>query len=204
MQDEQGVAGSDMDIYGVDRSEVGSGASNDSNWADATVDSTTSSTQTFALAQIDTLIQSALQNGANYNDLIILTGHDTYTELKQLMSATQNATWQYNLKGAGAGSSNGVTGMSGLNFDSRVGYYDGIPIFVSQHVQATVRGTLKNLYLLDMAHLKMKIAAPTTYLDNQDLGVLRKLAKDFAFLTAGELVATKFKSHGKLRDLAPA
>ena len=202
MQDEQGVAGSDMDIYGVDRSEVGSGASNDSNWADATVDSTTSSTQSFGLGMIDSLVQAALERGANYNDLIILTGHDTYTELKQLMSATQHATWSYDLKGGGAGSMNGVTGKAGINFDSRVGYYDGIPIFVSQHVPATVRGTIKNLYLLDMAHIKMKIAAPTTYVDNQDLGVLRKLAKDFAFITAGELIATKFRTHGKLRDLA--
>mgnify|MGYP003645734684 CR=1 FL=1 len=198
---ENGVAVGDPDIYGVDRSESGSGASNDSNWADATVDETSSSTQTFALGMIDGLVQSALQNGANYNDLIILTGHDTYTEMKQLMSNT-NAAWQYNLTGSGAGSQGGVSGKAGINFDSRVGYYDGIPIFVSQHVLATERGTIKNLYLLDMAHLKLKIAAPTTYVDNQDLGVLRKLAKDFAFITSGELIATKFKSHGKLRDLA--
>jgi len=103
------------------------------------------------------------------------------------MQASTGAAWNYNLAGAGAGSENGVTGEAGLNFDSRVGAYDGIPIFLSQHVASESDATAR-IYLLDMDNLAFRVAAPTTYVDNTNLAVRQALSREYAFITAGELI----------------
>ena len=150
-----------------------------------------------ALADIDAGLAALLENGANYNDLVILTGYDTYQNLKQLMQATTGAS-HYNLPTTGAANVNGVTGEAGLNFDSRVGAYDGIPIFLSQHVP---KDGGSRMYLLDMSNLAMRIAAPTTYVDNTNLAVRQVLSREYAFITAGELVCYRRDTSGSIRDL---
>tara|TARA_R100001591_G_scaffold116354_1_gene133221 strand:- start:673 stop:1125 length:453 start_codon:yes stop_codon:yes gene_type:complete len=147
---------------------------------------------------LDTLIQGALENGVNYDDLILVTGHDTYQNLKQLMQTTSNATFRYDLAQGGGGNLNGVAGEKGLNFDSRVGSYDGIPIFISQHV---VKDTTSRIHLLDTAQLAMRMAAPTTYVDNTNLAIRQQLSREYAFITAGELIVYKFNTSGSIRDL---
>jgi len=157
---------------------------------------------TLTLAMVDAAIQSALEAGVNYNSLILLTGYDTYQDLKTLMSTNGNAAWNYNLAQGGAGNMNGVAGESGLAFDSRVGSYDGIPIFLSQHVASAVAGdATARIHLLDMDNLAFRVAAPTTYLDNTNIAVTQTLSKDFAFLTAGNLICYKFTTQGSIRDL---
>jgi hypothetical protein len=116
------------------------------------------------------------------------------------MRATSNATWNYDLKGGAAGSMNGVTGEAGLNFDSRVGAYDGIPIFLSQHV-ASESDSTGRIHLLDMDNLAFRVAAPTTYVDNTNLAVRQALSREYAFLTAGELICYRFNTQGSIRDL---
>ena len=180
----------DIDIYDIDRS----GAS----WADATVSHNSGSDRALTLAMLDTVIQGALENGVNYSDLILLTGYDTYQDLKALMLSTTNNTFRADLSAAGAANANGVVGEAGLNFDSRVGAYDGIPIFLSQHV---VKDTTSRIHLLDMGNLAVRVAAPTTYVDNTNLAVLQKLSKEFAFVTAGELICYRFNTSGSVRDL---
>ena len=182
---------SDADIYNIDRSAT-------TSWSGPTVSHASGSDRALTLAMMDTLVQGALENGVNYDDLIFLTGHDTLQDIKQLLQATSNSTWRFDLGPMGQGSKNGVSAERGMNLDARVGYYDSIPIFVSQHVP---QDTISRVYLLDMAHLKMRMAAPTTYVSNEDLGVLQKLAKEHAFITAGELIATKFNTQGSIRDL---
>ena len=180
----------DDDIYNIDR-DTGS-------WHHATVSYDNSGDRAIALEYLDTLIQGALENGANYESLIFLTGHDTLQNIKQLLNATSNSAWRFDLGPMGQGNLNGVAGETGMNLDSRVGYYDSIPIFVSQHVP---QDGSSRVYLLDMDNLYMKMAAPTTYVANEDLGILQKLAKEYAFITAGELIATKFNTQGQIRDL---
>ena len=141
-----------------------------------------------------------MENGANYSNLILLTGYDTYQDLKALMRASSNATWNYDLKAGGAGGMNGVTGEAGLNFDSRVGAYDGIPIFLSQHV-ASESDSTGRILLLDMDNLAFRVAAPTTYLDHTNMAVRQALAREYAFLTAGELICYRFNTQGSIRDL---
>jgi hypothetical protein len=172
---------------------------NTESWFDAgythfTADGTNDA---LALADIDAGLAALLENGANYNDLVILTGYDTYQNLKQLMQATTGAS-HYNLPTTGAANVNGVTGEAGLNFDSRVGAYDGIPIFLSQHVP---KDGGSRMYLLDMSNLAMRIAAPTTYVDNTNLAVRQVLSREYAFITAGELVCYRRDTSGSIRDL---
>ena len=181
----------DCDMYGLD---ISSNAFFDAGHTHFTDDG---SNNALALDDLDTMIAALLENGANYNDLVMLTGYDTYQNLKALMQGT-NGAFKFDLAGAGAANQNGVTGEAGFNFDSRVGAYDGIPIFLSQHVP---KDGASRLYMLDMASLAMRVAAPTTYVDNTNLAVRQVLSREYAFITAGELVAYKRSTSGSIRDL---
>ena len=181
----------DCDMYGLD---ISSNAFFDAGHTHFTDDG---SNNALALDDLDTMIAALLENGANYNSLVILTGYDTYQNLKALMQGT-NGAFKFDLAGAAAANQNGVTGEAGFNFDSRVGAYDGIPIFLSQHVP---KDGASRLYMLDMDHMALRIAAPTTYVDNTNLAVRQVLSREYAFITAGELVAYKRSTSGSIRDL---
>ena len=181
----------DADIYDLHKSGL-------TTWADAYTGHNSDTPAALTLTMLDNAIQSALENGVNYSNLILITGYDTYQDLKALMRATSSATWNYDLKQGGAGSLNGVAGESGLAFDSRVGSYDGIPIFLSQHVE---KDTTSRIHLLDMGNLAMRIAAPTTYVDSTNVAVTQKMSHEFALITAGELICYKFKTQGSIRNL---
>ena len=211
------VAVTDVDIYTtIDRSETGAGESNEDGWANAYVDHGTISTnetcRDLTLSMLDKMIQSAIENGAQYSDLILLTGYQQLTELKQLITAgTSNATWRMTMESQAPKGTNGVQSQPGMNLDGRVGYYDSIPIYASQHLTANkmdnqaVSGGTKTamgpIFLLDMSNLYMKIAAPTTFLAQEDLANVQALKRNYAFMTAGEIICTKFKSQGILRGL---
>ena len=180
-----------VDMYGID---VTSNTWFDAGHTHFTDDGTNNA---LALDDLDTMIAALLENGANYNSLVILTGYDTYQNLKALMQGT-NGAFKFDLAGAAAANQNGVTGEAGFNFDSRVGAYDGIPIFLSQHVP---KDGASRLYMLDMDNLALRIAAPTTYVDNTNLAVRQVLSREYAFITAGELVAYKRNTSGSIRDL---
>ena len=181
----------DCDMYGID---ISSNSFFDAGHTHFTDDG---SNNALALDDLDTMIAALLENGANYNSLAILTGFDTYQNLKALMQGT-NGAFKFSLDGAAAANMNGVTGEAGLNFDSRVGAYDGIPIFLSQHVP---KDGASRLYMLDMDNLALRVAAPTTYVDNTNLAVRQVLSREYAFITAGELVAYRRNTSGSIRDL---
>ena len=183
----------DCDMYGLD---ISSNAFFDAGHTHFTDDG---SNNALALDDLDTMIAALLENGATYNSLVILTGYDTYQNLKALMHGT-NGAFKFDLAGAAAANQNGVTGEAGFNFDSRVGAYDGIPIFLSQHIPKDASGASR-LYMLDMDHLALRIAAPTTYVDNTNLAVRQVLSREYAFITAGELVAYRRDTSGSIRDL---
>ena len=180
-----------VDMYGIDVTS--------NTWFDAghTHFTDDGSNDALALDDLDTMIAALLENGANYNSLVILTGYDTYQNLKALMQGT-NGAFKFDLAGAAAANQNGVTGEAGFNFDSRVGAYDGIPIFLSQHIP---KDGASRLYMLDMDHIALRIAAPTTYVDNTNLAVRQVLSREYAFITAGELVAYRRDTSGSIRDL---
>ena len=184
------------DMYLVDR-----GAAGYTEWmqpAACIQGSTEGTAEALTIDKLDTLIRSSLENGANYQDLFFLTGHDTLYNLKKKIAVQANSLGQFDVRAQAAGSINGVAGQAGLNFDTRVGYYDGIPIFVSQHV---TKDTASKIYLLDRTAMELRIAAPTTYVANENLAVTNALKKQYAFITAGELIVYRFNTSGKITDL---
>ena len=187
----------DLDMYDITRDGAGANAWSEGNCVLATAGSAGHSA--LSLSDLDALIQEALENGVTYSSLIFLTGYDTYQNLKALMQNDGAAAgWSYNLAQGGKGSMNGVAGEGGLAFDSRVGSYDGIPIFLSQHVE---KDTTSRIHLLDMENIAFRVAAPTTYVDSTNVAVTQKMSHEFALITAGELICYKFKTQGSIRNL---
>tara|TARA_R100000808_G_scaffold183_4_gene1199 strand:+ start:370 stop:1512 length:1143 start_codon:yes stop_codon:yes gene_type:complete len=187
----------DLDMFDITRDGTAANAWAEGNCVLATAGSAGHAALT--LSDLDDLIQEALENGVNYSSLIFLTGYDTYQNLKALMQNDGAASaWSYSLAQGGAGSMNGVAGEGGLAFDSRVGSYDGIPIFLSQHVE---KDTTSRMHLLDMENIAFRVAAPTTYVDSTNVAVTQKMSHEFALITAGELICYKFKTQGSIRNL---
>lgn len=151
-------------------------------------------------AMLDDMIEGVMTNGANYADLILLTGHDTYMNLQQLLASATGNVVRYDAAQGGAASQNGVLGQAGLNYDSRVGSYQGIPIFVSQHVTKEASGTSR-IHLLDLPQFALRVAAPTTYVANDNLAVTQSLTKQFALISAMELITYRWNTSGSVRDL---
>ena len=153
-------------------------------------------------AMLDDMIEGVMTNGANYADLILLTGHDTYMNIQQLLTKGGDGgaatILRYDAAQGGAASQNGVLGQAGLNYDSRVGSYNGIPIFVSQHV---TKDTTSRIHLLDLPQFALRVAAPTTYVANDNLAVTQSLTKQFALITAMEMITYRWNTSGSVRDL---
>ena len=190
----------DIDMYGMDRSGAAIKA-----WMDAASASNNGGTNNVALttALLDEAIEASLSNGVNYSDLIFLTGHDTYMNLQQLLTKGGDGgaatIMRYDQSSGPAASVNGVVGEAGLNYDSRVGSYNGIPIFVSQHV---VKDVTSRIHLLDLPQLALRVAAPTTYVANDNMAITQALTKQYALITAMELINYRFNTHASIRDLA--
>ena len=184
------------DMYLVDR-----GAAGYTEWmqpAACIQGSTEGTPEPLTVAKLDSLIRASLENGANYQDLFFLTGHDTLYNIKSKLTTLSSSLGQFDVRAQAAASLNGVAGEGGLNFDTRVGYYDGIPIYVSQHV---TKNTASKIYLLDRTAMELRIAAPTTYIASENLVTTNALKKQFAFITAGELIVKRFNTSGKITDL---
>jgi hypothetical protein len=203
------LGATDADMYGgavIDRSTA-------SAWHHGYVDhgsiSGNETERPLTLSMLDQIIQNAIENGAAYGDLIFLTGYQQLTEIKQLItSGTSNATWRMALESQAPKGTNGVASEPGMSLDGRVGYYDSIPIYATQHLatpmaNATGGSTagMGPVLLLDMSNLYIKVAAPTTFLAQEDLANVAALKRNYAFMTAGELIATKFKTQGQIRGL---
>ena len=201
-----GTLAAEVDIY--DLGARGDGAT----WADGYVSGAGGTNRLLSLDLLDATIQNAIENGASYDNLILLMGHQQLTELKQLITAgTSNATWRMALEAQAPKGTNGVQSEPGMNLEGRMGYYDSIPIYATQHLatamsnQSGGTGTAMGpLLLLDMEHLYMKIAAPTTFLAQEDLANVQALKRNYAFMTAGELICTKFATQGLITDLKSA
>ena len=172
-------------------------------WMDAAkTDHADGSDRALTTAMLDNAIEACMTNGVNYSDLVFLTGHDTYMNIQQLLTKGGDGgaatILRYDAAQGGAASQNGVLGQAGLNYDSRVGSYNGIPIFVSQHVASD---TVSRIHLLDLPQFALRVAAPTTYVANDNLAVTQSLTKQFALISAMELITYRFNSSASIRDL---
>jgi len=141
-----------------------------------------------------------------------LTGHTQLAELKRLILAggpSNNGVFRMMMESANPKGTNGVASEPGQNLETRVGYYDSIPIYATQHLATALTGSsggtgMGPILLLDLEHLSVKIAAPTTFLAQEDLANVQALKRNYAFMTAGEMICYKFASQGMIRDLKSA
>ena len=69
----------DITNNGIDRSA--------NAWSDPQVVHNSDTPRALKLEYLDTIIRGALEEGVNYSSLILLTGYDTYQDLKQLMAS---------------------------------------------------------------------------------------------------------------------
>ena len=211
-----GTAAGEMDLYDIDRdASVGAGFEYKLAYVDnGSISGGGAETERpLTLAMLDAAIQNAIEGGASYDSLMFLMGHQQLTELKQLLltGSGANATWRYVMEAQAPKSSNGVASEPGMNLDGRMGYYDSIPIYATQHLATALTdqtggsGTgMGPILLLDMENLYMKIAAPTTFLAQEDLANVQALKRNYAFMTAGEIICTKIPTQGLIRGLEQA
>ena len=210
-----GTAAGEMDLYNIDRdASVGAGFEYKLAFvSNGSISGGGAETERpLTLALLDEAIQSAIENGASYDNLLFLMGHQQLTEIKQLITnGSGNAAWRMALEAQAPKGTNGVQSEPGMNLDGRMGYYDSIPIYATQHLATALTdqtggsGTgMGPVLLLDMENLYMKIAAPTTFLAQEDLANVQALKRNYAFMTAGEIICTKIPTQGLIRGLEQA
>ena len=210
-----GTAAGEMDLYDIDRdANVGTGYEYKLGYVNnGSISGGGAETERpLTLELLDATIQNAIENGASYDNLLFLMGHQQLTELKQLITNNSgNAAWRMALEAQAPKGTNGVQSEPGMNLDGRMGYYDSIPIYATQHLSTALTdqtggsGTgMGPVLLLDMENLYMKIAAPTTFLAQEDLANVQALKRNYAFMTAGEIICTKMPTQGLIRGLEQA
>ena len=107
-----------------------------------------------------------------------------------------------------ANSLNGVTRETGVGVDGgfEVVTYKSIPIFTARAlwaVRGAIPGALTPIYGVHLPDAYISVGMPTLYLqtDRDDWLVLDKLRYKAAYVTAAELVFTRFNTHFKIRDI---
>lgn len=136
--------GGDMDVYDIDRSDTGASGSNAQNWADATVDSGDGTlrqlTADLINSQIDTQVNGST---AEYENLIIITGRDT----ARVMSDLRESQFRGDAMATpGREDVNDSQTRFGVEFNSRISHWDGIPVVVAPSVPGR---SLSRIFILD-------------------------------------------------------
>lgn len=151
------------------------------------------------LALIDTCIQKCRENGGEPK--LIVTGHDQYFKLNQLLQAQQRFLGTGEIV-VGVGDERTYPGTAtGL----AVATYMGIPILPdadvchSGNTSDTKLGS--NLYVLDTDFIEIGVAQPTQYIENRDFFAANALVVRGLLYTMAELRCRNFWVQSKLGDL---
>ena len=197
------IDANDSDIYGINRD---AGAT----YADAYVNHNSNTDRDLTLDLCKDVLENVQPNWGgpevggqpgNYENKIWLTGYDTKNVIEQIFE--EQNTYRNN----GMRVSVGMNGVQTLPYGSEAGMLVntlyGIPLFVSDDVPAS--GAISNLYLLDLNHLKMGVGIPPMYFEagfsKGTVGELDAFQNLGIYYEMGELLATRFNVHGKIRDL---
>ena len=183
------VNAGDSDLYGVDRDA-------DQTWNNAYVSHLSNVDRTFATSQVDDLITNCRpfwKNPAGVENKVFVTGYDTHARWSRLLQTQL----RYDTKQVKY-TVNGIETVGDNDGGFEVSAYKGIPIVCSNNI---VQDTLSRIYLLDLDHVFMGVLEPTMYLESEDAQAIDKFVREGVFYSQMELVATKFRCHGKVRDL---
>lgn len=124
---------------------------------------------------------------------IILTGYDTAAQIAELYEPQQRYQDYVNVET----SFNGVR-VVGRDTGFRAATFDGIPIIRSNDIK---KDGSSRIYILDLDYIGIGVIQPTTLWSSDNFIELNKFARKAAYYTSGDLFATKFRCHGKIRDL---
>jgi hypothetical protein len=175
----------DGDIYGVDRDAA--------TTYDAQVIHNSATPRDLTLSLINELIRKCRTAGARTEDLIFLTGYDTYDTWVSLLEAKQ----RFMGEAWATKTINGVQTLAGVEGGFQVSTYDGIPIFFDDDVK---KDTISRIYLIDTSNVFIKVLMPTNYI-SKPFPTSDTLTNEAYFLTIAELGANRFNTSGKIRDL---
>jgi len=176
----------DLDFQGLNRD---AGAT----WADAQVDYATTD-RALTTKLVRDLIVACEPYWDRYSNKVFITGYDTAADLAALYEPQQRFQDYVNIDT----SFNGVK-VVGRDTGFRVATFDGIPILKSKDI---AKDGASRIYLLDLDYIGIGMVQPTTYMQSDQYLELDKFGRKAAYYTGAELIATKFKCHGKIRDLA--
>ena len=199
-----GATGADVYPYGIRLRRSGfSGAGFGNGPFDSVVDENANTLRAFDLTLLDGVIRQVEMNGATRDGLYILTGYDTADTISQRLEARQRfmtTTHVVNtLNGVQRTSDVGVAG--GVDVMS----YKGIPIFRSRAIDnLKPSGGISPIFGVYQPDCYIAVGMPTLYLETgqDDWLVLDKLRRKAAFVTAAELIFTRFNRCFKIRDLS--
>ena len=191
-----GLTAGDSDIYALDRDATES-------WSDAYVSDNSGADRNLTDSILRTHLQNVYTNGGQ--PTFMLTGFDTYANIQGLYGdqARYNNPMAENRVTTTV---NGVETVSGTEVGMNITTVYGIPVFQDNKV---AKDTGSRIYTLDTGNpegfeiprLCFKVAQPTSYYESRDLFSVNKLAYEGMYLTMGELICTRFKAQGKIRDL---
>lgn len=185
----------DLDVYAAGSPDRDA----DASWADAYVSGQAfgSGQRTLTLSHIDSMFTNCRPywDDASMNNKAIITGYDTLERVQQLLQAQQ----RYD-----AGSTrvqftvNGVQTVSGSEAGFDIASYKGVPIIPDSN---TLQDDLSRIYLCDFDHLHMGVLTPVQYMESNDWFGLDKFVTMGLYHMQGEVICTKYKAQGKVRDL---
>ena len=199
------TADANIYYYGVNLRRSGfSGAGFGNGPFDSIVDEAAGTLRSLTLDLLDGVIRAVRLNGADTANLYMLTGQDTADAISNLLQARQrflNTTRIVNtLNGVQRVSDVGVAG--GVDVMS----YKGIPIFTSRAIESYQKpsGGLTPIYGVYQPDFYIAVAMPTLYLETgqDDWLLLDKMRRKAAYVTAAELIGTRFNRSYKIVDLS--
>lgn len=186
----------DVDVYAAGSPDRDAAAS----WADAYVNGQAygSGSRTLSLDHIDAMFTNCRPywNDASMQNKCIITGHDTLARIGQLLASQQRY---------GNGQSvrvqmtvNGIQTVSGQEAGFEVASYNGVPIIPDAN---TLQDTLSRIMLCDFDFLHMGVLTPVQYMESNDWFGLDKFVTMGLYHMQGEVICTKYKAQGKVRDV---
>lgn len=184
-----GITAGDSDYLGLDRDAAAS-------YADAYVNHNSNTDREFKLSHVDACFTNQMPYWNDYGPekKVILTGFDTIERMQTLAQSQQRFMgWVNHVV-----TYNGVKSIPGEAIGFGVSQYRGVPVVADMYV---AKDTLSRVYLLDTNFIKMGVLVPPTFIEDRSYIARGNLTTVATYYMLGELIANKFRVHGKVRDL---
>lgn len=185
-----GQTANDLDIYGIDRDAA-------ATWTDAYVSHGSNTDRSLTFSLIDAVFSGVRPYWDNsyYDGKFAITGFDTLERLQQLgmsqLRFQQSEKVEFTV-------GEGVKTIKGADVGFDCSSYKGIPIIPDAYC---TKDTISRFFLLDGNYLSFSFLQPVQYLESDNALLLNSHTKQGVFHAQGEVVCTRFRAQGKVRDL---